>query len=186
MYQALTLYHLNPACLRNCSFDQDNPLTSPSRSKYEAQYEHPLTCAQCHRLGALDPRVCSFPSLLLRLAYPASVYSAYEFSLIPVSTPPAPRTGSLDPHITLPLDIVLETLASVLVLCVGIVMAAPDLKPIQWRVWAGQIEKEKLGELKNLDDGPGGNPYFGLEKRSGFLDIRALREETTAWAKEAR
>ncbi|KAF2154787.1 hypothetical protein K461DRAFT_311187 [Myriangium duriaei CBS 260.36] len=115
-----------------------------------------------------------------------AVYSAYEFSLIPASTPPSPRSSALDPHISLPADIVLETLTSVLLLCVGIVLTAPDLKPIQWRVWAGRIEKEKARPLKNLDEGFGGNPYLGLEQRVGFVDIREMRKGFADWVKEGK
>lgn len=78
---------------------------------------------------------------------------------------------------------VLETLAAVLLLCVGIVLGAPDLRPIQWRVWAGRIEKEKQAPLKNLDEGFRGNPYVGVEQRIGFLDIRGARREFAGWVK---
>ena len=61
----------------------------------------------------------------------------------------------------LPLDISLETVISVVFICTGLVLGAEDLKPIQWRVWAGKTERS--GE---------GGPYQGLQERPGFVDIR--------------
>ena len=127
-----------------------------------------------------------------------SVYSAYEHSLLSATTttpitPPTTASSSssptnpltyLTPHIDLPLDITLETLLSVLLICTGVVLASPDLKPIQWRVWAGKLEKEKAGAVKADELGPRGNPYTALEQRQGFLDIRRAREEFAGWVKE--
>ena len=62
----------------------------------------------------------------------------------------------------IPLDISLETIVSVLAICVGIVSGADQLQPISWRIWAGEQEK-RSGE---------GGPYQGLEDRMGFVDIR--------------
>ena len=61
---------------------------------------------------------------------------------------------------------------SVIMICVGLVVGAEDLKPITWKVWAGQVEKESGG----------GGPFQGLEDRLGFVDIRvgsttAVREQ---------
>ena len=47
-------------------------------------------------------------------------------------------------------------------ICVGLVVGAEDLKPITWRVWAGNVERESGG----------GGPFQGLENRLGFVDIR--------------
>ena len=47
-------------------------------------------------------------------------------------------------------------------ICVGLVVGAEDLKPITWRVWAGNVERESGG----------GGPFQGLEDRLGFVDIR--------------
>ncbi|PNS19010.1 Exocyst complex component sec10 [Sphaceloma murrayae] len=125
-----------------------------------------------------------------------AVYSAYEVSLLPSTGPEplsttAPTTAPglnapIEPKTTLPLDVTIETLFSVFLLCLGIVLGAPDLKPIQWRVWAGKIEKEKQKPLKNLDDGFGGNPYLALEQRAGFLDIRAERKSFAEWVKDGQ
>ncbi|KAF2221120.1 magnesium transporter [Elsinoe ampelina] len=123
-----------------------------------------------------------------------AVYSAYEVATYPAlpsepltTTTPSSTPGvnaATSPKFALPTDITIEILTSVLLLCIGIVLGAPDLKPIQWRVWAGKIEKEKRKPLKNLDEGFGGNPYIGLEQRAGFLDIRAERKKFAQWVKE--
>lgn len=42
------------------------------------------------------------------------------------------------------------------------VLGAEKLKPISWRDWAGEIER----------DGGARNPYLSLEERYGFWDIR--------------
>ena len=68
----------------------------------------------------------------------------------------------------MPLDIQLETVISVFLVCLGLVAGAEKLKPIAWSVWAGNIEKQ----------GGHGNPFRGLEERQGFLDIRVRRMET--------
>lgn len=44
----------------------------------------------------------------------------------------------------------------------GLVLGAEKLKPVSWRDWAGEIER----------DGGARNPYMGLEERYGFWDIR--------------
>lgn len=51
---------------------------------------------------------------------------------------------------------------AVVVVSVGLVLGAEKLKPISWRDWAGEIER----------DGGARNPYLGLEERYGFWDIR--------------
>ena len=52
-----------------------------------------------------------------------------------------------------------------LLICVGLVLGAEELRPISWRVWAGRVQKGK---------GQPGEGYEWLEggKRKGFLDIR--------------
>ncbi|KAI9759031.1 MAG: hypothetical protein M4579_002620 [Chaenotheca gracillima] len=103
------------------------------------------------------------------------------------STPTDPLASAANTAATLPLDIILETLISVLLLCAGIVMASPALRPINWRVWAGRIEREGVG----LDGEPGKdgqaqgvNPFRALEERVGFWDVRAKRKEFMEWVRE--
>ncbi|KAK3651213.1 hypothetical protein LTR56_002071 [Elasticomyces elasticus] len=114
-----------------------------------------------------------------------AVYSAYEHSLLPSSRLPQPPSSilpaSLDPKVNLPLDIILETLFSVFLLCAGVVLSSADLKPIQWRVWAGQLERSKEArEIMEVGSG-GGNPYQGLEERAGFWDVRGAGREFGKW-----
>ena len=118
-----------------------------------------------------------------------SVYSAHEHSTLATlaRNPPVSQTHSyIIPTIDLPLDITLETLVAVLLLCIGIVIGSPDLKPIQWRVWAGKLEKDKASKTETINGdplGPRGNPYAALEQRQGFLDIRSQRAEFAEWVK---
>lgn len=70
--------------------------------------------------------------------------------------------ASISAVATLPQDIIVETLISVLVVSIGLVLGADKLKPISWRDWAGEIER----------DGGARNPYVGLEERYNFWDIR--------------
>ena len=93
-----------------------------------------------------------------------SVYSAWEH-------------GTL--HKTaLPIDITLETIASVLVICVGVVLGSPSLKPIEWHIWANNVEqregKRSKGTLVETKEeaGVGVDPFRILDERPGFVDIR--------------
>ncbi len=88
-------------------------------------------------------------------------YSAYEHSCLP-STAYQASTLAQSPSSNLPLDISIETILSVIFICVGLVVGAEDLKPISWRVWAGKVERESGG----------GGPFQGSEDRMGFVDIR--------------
>lgn len=66
-------------------------------------------------------------------------------------------------------------------------LSSPELKSIQWRVWAGKLEKEKSAKTESVNGdplGPRGNPYAALEQRQGFLDIRAQRKEFAQWVKD--
>jgi membrane magnesium transporter 1 len=85
-------------------------------------------------------------------------YSAHEYSTLYNRTHSAGSSSSY----SLPLDIRIETVVSVFLICFGLVTGADPLKPIDWNVWAGKIEKE----------GGARNPFRGLEERVGFLDIR--------------
>lgn len=126
---------------------------------------------------------------------PRSVYSTHEHS---AAFPTSP----------LPLDITLELLFSILLLSTGIVLASPQLKPIQWSQWAGKISREGqkregkytregeeiLGDgdpyaFLGLDGGIGlqnekdGVPARKGEGRRGFWDVRGKRKEYAEWAR---
>ena len=83
------------------------------------------------------------------------------------------------------MDITIETLFSVLLLCVGVVLSSPELKPIQWNVWAGRLERSKEARTMTEVGVGGGNPYAALEERPGFLDIRGQRKEFAKWNKSS-
>ena len=92
-----------------------------------------------------------------------SCYSAYEHSSLIARLPrTSGSTSAANPTLpSLPPDISLETIVSVFLICVGLVVGAEKLQPISWRVWAGKAERES-----------GGGPFQGLEDRLGFFDIR--------------
>ncbi|KAI9819997.1 MAG: hypothetical protein M1827_006568 [Pycnora praestabilis] len=106
-----------------------------------------------------------------------AIYSAHEHSsrtTLPTNLTPSltsPASSSSSSAADLPLDITLETLFSVVLICFGLVVGSAELRPISWRVWAGQIEREAISG-ENGREGEGVNPFRGLEERVGFLDIR--------------
>ncbi|RKF63191.1 putative transmembrane protein 32 protein [Erysiphe neolycopersici] len=129
---------------------------------------------------------------LLFLAH--SCYSAHEHSLLH-SIGVAPNTqiskqGAASSALSsLPIDISVETIVAIILTCLGLVLSTPDLEPIQWRVWAGKIEREGEGRVFNSDGfikrGCSGNPIKALESRPGFVDIRRQRQEFLAWTKNS-
>jgi membrane magnesium transporter 1 len=90
-------------------------------------------------------------------------YSAHEYSSL-YSRIHSANSSSI---YALPLDIRIETIVSVFLICFGLVAGADPLKPINWNVWAGKIERE----------GGARNPFRGLEERAAFLDIRVGNSE---------
>ncbi|KAF8867219.1 hypothetical protein BDZ45DRAFT_667191 [Acephala macrosclerotiorum] len=125
---------------------------------------------------------------LLFLAH--ACYSAYEHSALHSTitaslstTSHGATTGS-----SLPIDISIETLVAVFTVCLGLVLGTPELRPIQWRVWAGKIEREGEAGYTNIDGQVDkdymGNPFKVLESRPGFVDIRKQRKEFAAWVRE--
>ena len=93
-------------------------------------------------------------------------YSAYEHSALHAisshQSTVASSSALQSPSVALPLDISIETIFSVVLICVGLVLGAEELKPIKWRVWADKVERESGG----------GGPFQGLEDRFSFVDIR--------------
>ena len=71
--------------------------------------------------------------------------------------------------------------------CLGLVLGTPRLRPIRWRVWAGKIEREGEAGFKNssgeVEKDYVGNPFRLLESRPGFVDIRKQRKEFAEWVK---
>jgi hypothetical protein len=70
----------------------------------------------------------------------------------------------------------------------GLVLGSPQYRPIQWRVWAGKIEREGEKGFTNddgkLDKDYIGNPFKVLESRPGFVDIRKQRKEFAGWVRK--
>lgn len=89
---------------------------------------------------------------------------------------------------SLPLDISIETIVSIVIICLGLVLGTPELRPIQWRVYAGKIEREgEQGFVQNdgqVDKDYQGNPFRVLESRPGFIDIRKQRKDFANWVRE--
>ncbi|CEJ90208.1 hypothetical protein VHEMI06006 [[Torrubiella] hemipterigena] len=115
-------------------------------------------------------------------------YSAQEHAALS-STMAKHALSQQSSHTSLPIDISIETIFATLVTCLGLVLSARPLRPIQWNVWAGKLERE--GE-KGFLDGSGsvdkdyrGSPFANLETRPGFVDIRAQRKQFINWSKTA-
>lgn len=117
----------------------------------------------------------------------SSCYSAQEHttlqSLRTASTHSATATA-------LPADITIETIVATVVVCLGLILGAPNLRPIEWRVWAGKIERE--GEAGFLTGGGEverdyiGNPFRVLESRPGFVNIRKQRTDFADWVRDGK
>ncbi|GAB1212635.1 magnesium transporter [Aspergillus terreus] len=107
-------------------------------------------------------RIITFFGLVL-LAHAG--YSAHEHTVLHSNVRVSSASTAL-PH-----DIVVEALASLVVVSVGLVLGAEKLKPISWSEWAGQIERE----------GGARNPFRRLEERYGFWDVRAKRKQFADW-----
>ncbi|KAK1688155.1 transmembrane protein 32 [Colletotrichum godetiae] len=115
-------------------------------------------------------------------------YSAQEHSALQSFRAASPLATSASAATTsLPADITIEAAVATLVVVLGMVLGAPNLRPIEWRVWAGKIERE--GEMGFLT-GSGevekdyvGNPFRILESRPGFADIRKQKRDFTNWVK---
>lgn len=67
-------------------------------------------------------------------------------------------------------------------------LSTSELRPIQWRVWAGKIEREGekgfLGSDGMVERDYMGNPFRMLESRPGFVDVRRQRREFAEWVRE--
>ncbi|KAI1812737.1 magnesium transporter [Poronia punctata] len=114
-------------------------------------------------------------------------YSAHEHSALQ-SHRAASLSSSSGPTSSLPIDIAIETFVATFVIALGLVLGTSQLRPIQWRVWAGKIEREGESGFTNssgeVEKDYVGNPFRLLESRPGFVDIRKQRKEFAAWRKE--
>ncbi|OTA82353.1 hypothetical protein M434DRAFT_401032 [Hypoxylon sp. CO27-5] len=117
-------------------------------------------------------------------------YSAYEHSVLQthraasLSSLTISHSGTAS---TLPIDITIETIVATFIVCLGMVLGTSKLRPIQWRVWAGKIEREGEAGFVNssgeVEKDYVGNPFQLLESRPGFIDIRKQRKEFAEWVK---
>ncbi|KAI1436578.1 magnesium transporter [Xylaria sp. CBS 124048] len=115
-------------------------------------------------------------------------YSAHEHStlqshraavLSPLTLAQSGTTASL------PIDITIETIVATFIICLGLVSGTSQLRPVNWRVWAGKIEQEGEAGFKNssgeIEKDYMGNPFRLLESRPGFVDIRKQRRDFAEW-----
>ncbi|PNY29291.1 Uncharacterized protein TCAP_00798, partial [Tolypocladium capitatum] len=142
-----------------------------------------------HDNGAIDPKMAwvsrsvTLAGLIL-LAH--SCYSAQEHAALS-SAFAKHALSQQHPGSSLPLDVCIETVVATLVICLGLVLGSQKLRPIQWHVWAGKIEREGdagfLDGSGEVDQDYRGSPFGALESRPGFMDIRKQRREFAEWAK---
>ncbi|KAI1322006.1 magnesium transporter [Xylariaceae sp. FL0255] len=118
-------------------------------------------------------------------------YSAYEHSALQshrAASLSSLASSPVGPSSSLPIDITIETIIATFVVCLGLVTGTSNLRPIQWRVWAGQIERQGeagfLNSSGEVEKDYVGNPFRLLESRPGFIDIRKQRTDFAAWVKE--
>ncbi|KAH6660556.1 magnesium transporter [Truncatella angustata] len=125
---------------------------------------------------------------LILLAH--ACYSAHEHSALQahraasLASLTASQAGA---STALPIDIAIETVVATIVVVLGLVLNTAPLRPIRWRVWAGQIEREGEEAFKDANGDVAkefvGNPFKLLETRPGFVDIRKQRKEFAEWVK---
>ncbi|GAB1311214.1 Transmembrane protein 32 [Madurella fahalii] len=134
----------------------------------------------------ISKTITAFGGLLLAHA----CYSAHEHSALQSFRVSAAATLTSTPSVasSLPLDIIIETIVATFITLVGLVLGTRPLRPLEWRVWAGKIERE--GE-EGFTDNAGevnkdymGNPFSVLESRPNFVDIRRQRKEFAEWVKK--
>jgi hypothetical protein len=82
-------------------------------------------------------------------------------------------------------DVAIETILSTFIILLSFVLGTRPLRPLEWRVWAGKIEREgEEGFMDNagtVDRDFMGNPFSVLESRPSFVDIRKQRKEFAEW-----
>ncbi|KAL2111146.1 hypothetical protein VUR80DRAFT_245 [Thermomyces stellatus] len=129
--------------------------------------------------------------LLAHACYSVQEHSS-RVSRVISSTAPSATHGTASDAQSLPIDVVTEAAAATFIVCLGLVLGAPVLRPIRWRVWAGIIEREGpagFASGNNEDSTNGafvGNPFRMLETRPGFVDIRRQRSDFSQWAKSSK
>jgi hypothetical protein len=84
--------------------------------------------------------------MLLHAGYSAFESLTYEKALDPSSQLEIPLDVRNESAI-LTLEIRLETVLSVVLLCLAVVLGAAELKPAKWREWTNQQERENPGYI---------------------------------------
>ncbi|KAK4192631.1 magnesium transporter [Podospora australis] len=133
----------------------------------------------------LSKTITAFGGILLAHA----CYSAQEHSALHslrVATA-ASLTSSSTVANSLPIDVVIETIVATFIILLGLVLGTRPLRPIQWRVWAGKIEREGEDGFKDnngeVNKDYMGNPFNFIESRPNFVDIRKQRKEFAEWVR---
>jgi len=155
-----------------------NPHNDVDIESHHCIWQH-SACARVRNLF-----ICCWAALTFR----RSCYSAQEHSALQSIKAATSSLTSASPNVaTLPADIAVEAVIATLVILLGLVLGTRPLRPIEWRVWAGKIERE--GE-EGFVDNEGevnkdyiGNPFQVFETRPGFVDIRKQRKEFADWVK---
>ncbi|KAK4165823.1 magnesium transporter [Cladorrhinum sp. PSN259] len=133
----------------------------------------------------ISKAITTFGGILLAHA----CYSAQEHSALQSfrATSTAALTAGPAAAASLPVDIVLETIVSTFIILLGLVLGTRPLRPIQWREWAGKIEREGEEGFKDSNGDVNkdyiGNPFAIFESRPNFVDIRKQRKEFAEWVK---
>ncbi|KAG9247327.1 membrane magnesium transporter-domain-containing protein [Calycina marina] len=126
--------------------------------------------------------------LLAHACYSANEHSALNALSTASLSSTTSHSISMPSVASLPLDISIETVVAIFTVCLGLVLGTPELRPIEWRVWAGKIEREGEKGFMNgsgeVDVGYIGNPFKMLESRPGFVDIRKQRKDFAEWVRE--
>ncbi|KAF2202958.1 hypothetical protein GQ43DRAFT_439257 [Delitschia confertaspora ATCC 74209] len=125
-----------------------------------------------------------------------AIYSTHEHHSLTASSPYKTSTTAIPSFPSIPLDILIELLASTLALLTGIVLSSPALKPIQWSTWSSSLSRsgrksEGKYTKENIEVLGEGDPFqfLGLdsvregEGRRGFWDGRGARGEYVGWVK---
>lgn len=111
----------------------------------------------------------------------ARCYSAHEHTVLSSTSIQHPTS----PSAALPLDIYIETIAAIILICLGLVLGSGAPEPIQWHTWAGKIEREvDAGSSGDADKEARGNPFNALEARSGFINIHKLHGDFVKYTQQ--
>lgn len=78
------------------------------------------------------------------------------------------------------IKIKIETVVSVVLLCLAVVLNSAEMKPVKWREWASKQERENSRYIHLCINAANFSTSNIIENRPGFIDIRAKRKEFLA------